>query len=67
MDATARLGAIFSLSRGDSIPAAEFAYLRGMYPRLTSTKLKESILMGVADDRIAHEDSDKLISDRVSR
>ena len=46
-----RSGAIFSLSHGDSIPAAEFAYLRGMYPRLASTRLKESILMGMADER----------------
>ena len=46
-----RSRAIFSLSHGDSIPPAEFAYLRGMYPRLASTRLKEAILMGMADER----------------
>jgi HEAT repeat protein len=46
-----RSRAIFSLSHGDSIPPAEFAYLRGIYPRLTSTRLKEAILMGMADER----------------
>jgi HEAT repeat protein len=45
-----RSRAIFSLSHGDSIPAAEFAYLRNIYPRLASTRLKEAILMGMADE-----------------
>ena len=45
-----RSRAIFSLSHGDSVPAAEFAYLRNIYPRLTSTRLKDAILMGMADE-----------------
>lgn len=48
-----RSRAIFSLSHGDSIPSAEFAYLRNIYPRLASTKLKEAILMGMSEDRSA--------------
>jgi HEAT repeat protein len=46
-----RSRAIFSLSHGDSIPPAEFAYLRNIYPRLASTKLKEAILMGMSEER----------------
>ena len=46
-----RSRAIFSLSHGDSIPEGEFAYLRNIYPRLTSTRLKEAILMGMAEER----------------
>jgi hypothetical protein len=45
-----RSRAIFSLSHGDSVPAAEFAYLRNIYPRLTSMRLKDAILMGMADE-----------------
>jgi HEAT repeat protein len=45
-----RSRAIFSLSHGDSVPPAEFAYLRNIYPRLASPKLKEAILMGMADE-----------------
>jgi HEAT repeat protein len=46
-----RSRAIFSLSHGDSIPAAEFAYLRNIYPRLASPRLKEAILMGMSEER----------------
>jgi hypothetical protein len=46
-----RARAIFSLSHGDSIPLAEFAYLRNIYPRLASTRLKEAILMGMSEER----------------
>jgi HEAT repeat protein len=42
--------AIFSMTHGGNTPEPEFAYLRGIYPRLTSTKLKESILMGMGED-----------------
>ena len=45
-----RAGAIFSLSHGNTIPGREFAYLRDLYPRLTSLRLKESILMGMSED-----------------
>ncbi|MEP6549583.1 MAG: hypothetical protein ABJB95_00300 [Gemmatimonadales bacterium] len=45
-----RAGAIFSLSHGNTIPAREFDYLRDLYPRLTSMRLKESILMGMSED-----------------
>jgi HEAT repeat protein len=46
-----RSRAIFSLSHGDSIPPAEFAYLRGIYSRVSSTRLKDAILMGMADEK----------------
>jgi hypothetical protein len=46
-----RSHAIFSLSHGDDIPESEFAYLRGIYPRLAADKLKESVLMGMGEDR----------------
>jgi HEAT repeat protein len=45
-----RSRAIFSLSHGDSIPPAEFAYLRGIYSRVSSMRLKDAILMGMADE-----------------
>ena len=48
-----RAQAIFSLSHGDHTPGNEFAYLRGIYPRLTSDKLKEAIFQGMDDDRSA--------------
>lgn len=49
-DERIRAHAIFSLSHGDDIPAAEFAYLRGIYPRLGADRLKESVLMGMGED-----------------
>jgi len=45
-----RAHAIFSLSHGDDIPASEFAYLRNVYSRITSTKMKEAIHMGMGQD-----------------
>lgn len=52
-DERIRAQAIFSLSHGDNTPGNEFAYLRGIYPRLTSDKLKEAIFQGMGDDRSA--------------
>ena len=48
-DERVRAHAIFSLSHGGA-PASEFAYLRTIYPRLTSDRLKESVLQGVGED-----------------
>jgi hypothetical protein len=48
-DERIRRHAIFSLSHGGA-PASEFAYLRSIYPRLTSDRLKESVLQGMGED-----------------
>ena len=45
-----RAHAIFSLSQGADKAESEFAYLRGIYPRLRSHKLKESVLQGMGQD-----------------
>ena len=45
-----RAHAIFSMSHGGNTPEAEFAYLRGVYTRIPSTKMKEAILMGMGAD-----------------
>jgi len=45
-----RANAIFSLAHGDATAPAEYAYLRGIFPRLESTRLKESVLQGMAED-----------------
>lgn len=45
-----RANAIFSLAHGESATPAEFEYLRGVFPRLESTRLKESVLQGMAED-----------------
>ena len=50
-DERVRAHAIFSLSHGDDVPVSEFAYLRGIFPRLTSTKMKEQVLMGMGEDK----------------
>jgi HEAT repeat protein len=50
-DEGVRSRAIFSLSHGDDIPAGEFAYLRGIYARLGSKKLKDAVLMGMGEDK----------------
>lgn len=50
-DQRVRAHAIFSLSHGSDVPAAEFAYLRNIYPRLQGNKLKEAVLMGESEDR----------------
>jgi hypothetical protein len=49
-DERIRAHAIFSMSHGGDTPDAEFAYLRGVYSRITSTKMKEAILMGMGED-----------------
>ena len=49
-DQRIRAHAIFSLSHGDEVPAAEFAYLRNIFPRLGNDKLRDAVLMGMASD-----------------
>ena len=49
-DERIRSHAIFSMSHGGNTPDAEFAYLRGIYPRITSTRMKEAIQMGMGED-----------------
>ena len=50
-DERIRARAIFSLSNGGDAPASEYLYLRGIYPRLTSRKLKEAIFQGMGNDQ----------------
>ena len=50
-DERVRSNAIFALSHGSDIPESEFAWLRGIFPRLQSTKLKEQVLMGMGEDK----------------
>jgi len=50
-DERVRAHAIFALSHGDDIPAAEFAYLRAIFPRVTSEKMRDQILMGMGEDK----------------
>ena len=45
-----RAQAIFSMSHNGDTPDLEFAYLRNIYPRVTSAKMKEAILMGMGED-----------------
>jgi HEAT repeat protein len=45
-----RSQAIFALSHGGDVPASEFAYLRNIYPRLASNKLRDAVLMGMGQD-----------------
>jgi HEAT repeat protein len=52
-DQRVRVQAIFSLAHGDDTRETEFAYLRGLYPRLQSDKLKEAVLQGMGEDRSA--------------
>ena len=47
-----RSHAIFALSHGGETPAAEFAYLRGLYPRLDD-ELKEAVIQGMQEDEDA--------------
>jgi HEAT repeat protein len=49
-DERIRAQAIFAMSHGGNTPDSEFAYLRGIFPRLTSRKMKEAILMGMGED-----------------
>lgn len=48
-DERIRAHAIFSLANGADTPENEYAYLRGIYPRLTSDKLKEAIFQGMSE------------------
>ena len=50
-DERIRVQAIFSLSHGGDTPRNEFAYLRSIYPRLPSDKLKEAVFMGMGEDK----------------
>jgi len=52
-DERIRAHAIFSLSHGGDTPRTEFAYLRSIYPRLASDRLKEAILQGMGEDESA--------------
>ena len=52
-DERVRSHAIFALSHGDDIPPSEFAYLRALFPTLTSEKMKEQILMAMGEDKSA--------------
>jgi len=52
-DEPIRVQAIFSLAHGDNTRATEFAYLRGIYPRLPSDKMKEAVLQGMGEDESA--------------
>ena len=45
-----RAKAIFSLSHGD-VDADEFTYLRRIYPRLTTTRLKEAVIQAMTQDK----------------
>jgi HEAT repeat protein len=45
-----RANAIFALAHGDAATPAEFGYLRGVFPKLESTRLKESVLQGMGQD-----------------
>lgn len=50
-DPRIRAHAIFSLSHGDEVPASEYAYLRSIFPRLGADKLRDAVLMGMAEDK----------------
>jgi HEAT repeat protein len=50
-DERIRSQAIFAMSHGGDTPDSEFAYLRDIYPRLTSHKMKEAIQMGMGEDK----------------
>lgn len=45
-----RANAIFALAHGDAVGPSEFGYLRGVFAKLESAKLKESVLQGMAED-----------------
>jgi HEAT repeat protein len=45
-----RANAIFALTHGEGVGAAEFAYLRALFPKLESTRLKESVIQGMTED-----------------
>ncbi|HUQ99996.1 MAG TPA: HEAT repeat domain-containing protein [Gemmatimonadaceae bacterium] len=45
-----RARAIFSLAHGARVPASEIAYLGRLFPTVTSTRMKNMILQGMAED-----------------
>jgi hypothetical protein len=45
-----RANAIFALSHGEAVGPPEYDYLRNVFPKLESTRLKESVLQGMAQD-----------------
>ena len=45
-----RSHAIFSLSHGPDTPESEFAYLRGLWPRLDDDRLKEAVIQAMQQD-----------------
>ncbi len=47
-----RANAIFALAHGESTAPTEFAYLRGVFAKLESPRLKESVLQGMAEDDV---------------
>lgn len=49
-DDRVRQHAIFSLSHGDETPPSEYAYLRSVYSRLDSDRLKEAVFQGMTTD-----------------
>ncbi|HWL40074.1 MAG TPA: HEAT repeat domain-containing protein [Gemmatimonadaceae bacterium] len=52
-DERVRANAIFSLAHGGDVPPREYAYLRELFPRLSSARLKESVIHAVAQDETA--------------
>ena len=48
-----RANAVFSLAHGEHATSAEFGYLRSVFQKLESTRLKESVLQGMAEDEAA--------------
>jgi HEAT repeat protein len=49
-DERIRANAVFALAHADAVAPAEFAYLRSVFPKLESTRLKESVIQGLAED-----------------
>jgi HEAT repeat protein len=52
-DERIRAHAIFSLANGSDRSSGEYAYLRAIYPRLGSDRLKESVFQGMGHDESA--------------
>lgn len=50
-DERIRAHAIFSLAHGGDNPETEFTWLRGLFPRLSSQRLKEAVIQGMGQDR----------------
>ena len=49
-DERIRAHAIFSLAHGGDNPSSEFGWLRSIYPRLQSERLKEAVFQGMGQD-----------------